>query len=581
MNKLCHNFVDKLIIMKYILYYMTGGLLQLAAYGSEDMYLTGNPQITFFKIVFRRHTNFSQEMFEMNMLDKTKFGKKNKVQLLRVGDLVTKMFLRIEISSVIPENGAKFAWVRRLGHAIIKSVYIEIGGIIIDKHYGEWIDIWYELARQGTHERGYAHMIGDVPILTAYNDKIKPQYVLFIPLIFWFNRFNGLALPIIAIQYHNIFIHVHFNQIEKLIIFNQKFLESYDFSKFKILHSSLLVNFIYLDTNERNKFATMRHEYLIEQLQFNIEKSVKNLEQRIELRFINPVKEIIWIMKNGNYTSGSRFLCYTHEEDWTNIIKEASRKLLENSITLINRTKCTIDDCMIHNREKMLIDEKYEDFFPQSEGITKNGKIIVKNFSMDKTLRINCNSLKLGSYSITSKISATIIVSINNTITITDLETEITERDISIPIDKMIDTRFQNDNDVFINQYTNYGLLISGKINPFDFAQLDYNDYQRVNKQNGKFFNFLQPEMHHSNTPKDGINVYSFSLEPEKHQPMGTSNMSRIDKIILLLWLKDSIQKDNVPDLDFINMYSRIYVFATSYNILRVMNGLIGLSYYE
>src|SRR3990172_4752122 len=178
---------------------MAGGLMQLVAYGAQDVYLTGNPQITFFKVVYRRHTNFSIEAIEHTLNGNPNFGRRSTVTITRNGDLITNTYLMVRLEQVKPsaELGSKFAWVRRLGNALIHSVEVEIGGSKIDKQYGTWLDIWYELARDaGDKERGFAHMIGDVPQLVDYNSDVKPEYLMFIPLKFWFNRHVGLALPL-------------------------------------------------------------------------------------------------------------------------------------------------------------------------------------------------------------------------------------------------------------------------------------------------------------------------------------------------------------------------------------------------
>src|SRR5271170_693480 len=121
---------------------MAGGYLQLVAYGPQDMYLTNNPQITFFKVVYRRHTDFSIETFEYTILDGPNFGARSKITLPRNGDLISTMYLRIVVSEVVPGVGEKFAWVKRLGFALLRYVDIEIGGFTIDRQYGVWLDIW-------------------------------------------------------------------------------------------------------------------------------------------------------------------------------------------------------------------------------------------------------------------------------------------------------------------------------------------------------------------------------------------------------------------------------------------------------
>jgi hypothetical protein len=142
----------------------------------------------------------------------------------------------------------------------------------------------------------------------------------------------------------------------------------------------------------------------------------------------------------------------------------------------------------------------------------------------------------------------------------------------------MTDTRIKS-NDVLLNQFSNYGILIDGSINPIEYAKLEFNNEDRFAKRSGKFFNYLQPGLYHSNTPKDGINLYSFSITPEEHQPSGTANLSKIEKIIFSLWINDSTEKLGYPNLNLINLDNRLYIFALSYNILRISNGLTGISY--
>jgi hypothetical protein len=552
---------------------MAGGIIQLLVYGAQDIYLTGNPQITFFKIVYRRHTNFSIETFERTFNDRPDFGTIGRVKIYRLGDLMTKMYLKVVINRVEPNEGAKFAWIRRLGHALLNSIAVEIGGVTIDEQCGTWLDIWYELARQGDHESGYLKLIGDIKELTEYNGKPKPEHTLYIPLQFWFNRFNGLALPNIAIQYHEIYVTLRFNERENVIVTNSKFNNLDDV---KIIDVGLLIDFIYLDVAERHKFATTAHEYLIEQVQFTGEESISGLKDRFLLHYNYPTKELIWAMRNGNYMTGKKFLCYTHEYDWTKEILKCSKTILSNSVVLSDT------EPMINNNEGTIV---WEEFETSTSGQTNNGKIDVTN-NGTVSLWVNTNSLTINSYSITDKVSGNITVSNNNDIIITGVTTEITERDISFPVEDMTDTRVSSD-DVCVNQFSNYGLLITGKHNPIESAKLEINDQERFERRNGKFFNYLQPEMHHSNTPVDGINVYSFSLKPEAHQPMGTMNFSRVENIFLTLWFQDLTNtRDSkreremynmIPELNFINQDSKIYIFAFSYNVLRIMSGLSAL----
>ncbi len=553
---------------------MAGGLIQIITYGAQDVYLTNNPHITFFKIVYRRHTDFSFEVYEHPILNNINFGSKNAIILPRNGDLITNMYLKIVIDSITPDPESKFAWTRRLGHAILQSIEVEMGGVTMDKHSGVWLDIWYELAHNDKNANGYLQMIGDVPEMTEFNGKTKPKYTIYIPLKFWFNRHTGLALPLISIQYHDIIFRIELTDVSKLIITNANF-DQHD--SLKILNMGLVVDYVYLDDTERRHFALNNHEYLIEQVQFHEEVHGNNEINRYRLHFNHPTKELFWAMRNGNYITNKKFLCYTHEDNWNNAIKKCAIDILENSITLLNES----DDSPTPGI--------WEEFKPGDDGTTINGKIVVQNDSTDKSLWVNTNSLVIDTYGITDKISGTIHVLDDNSIIIMDVSSTITVRDVSIPVEFMTDTRIDND-DVCVNQFSNYGILIDGNHNPISNAKLEFNRHNRFDKRTGKFFNYVQPELYHTNSPKDGINIYCFCVNPELHQPTGTANFSKIEHIFLTLWIKDSTIKgtcslnctdieDDLPDLNITNLDNIVYIFAFSYNILRVNHGLTGISY--
>lgn len=547
---------------------MAGGLLQLQFYGTQDILLTNNPQITYFKSVYKRHTNFSTEVIEQTFFNKPNFGNKGSIIINKQGDLISKMYLRVVLSQVDLDKDEKFAWVKRLGYALINRIEIEIGGVNIDRQYGVWLDIWHELARSSDHDSGFNKIVGDVPAMTTYNSITKPEYILFIPLKFWFNRYYGLALPLIAIQYHDIKLKVYFNKLEDLIVYNSRFKDSLESKKLNLKDVSVLTDYIYLGEDERRRFAVMGHEYLIEQVQFTGEDSVipDRQDQRIKLHFLHPTKELQWCLINGNYTSSKRFLWYTNDDDWTNAIYECSKQILRDSI---------------------VIGEVGEDIVGHLSGVweevTHNNHIQVTNYS-DKKVFINTDSLKIGEYSLTGKISAKLVIMPNCNIVIKDICSGITVRDLSFPVEQMVDTRARSD-DVFVNQFSNYGELIDSSINPIKASELRFNDFERFEKREGWFFNYLQPEMNHSNTPKDGINSYSFALNPEWHQPSGSSNLSVVDEIYLNLWFGEKTEKmrdrlrNDQPSLDVINEHSQVFVYAFNYNIFRVMSGLTGVSY--
>jgi hypothetical protein len=278
--------------------------MQLVAYGAQDIYLSGNPQITFFKVVYRRHTNFSMESIEQTFNGFPNFGKKVTCPISRNGDLIHRIYLQ----ATLPPPPASFTSsdpypVEWAGHELVKSVEVEIGGQRIDKHYADWLHIWNELTQTAGHWDGYKLMVNGadsiVDDVTLSGRTAEANRVLFVPLQFWFCRNPGLALPLIALQYHEVKINLEFGDVEAVLGTGATgSLES----------ASLYVDYIYLDTDERRRFAQVSHEYLIEQLQFTGDETASS---KIKLNFNHPVKELVWIEKDSDVnTVGSYVTSY-------------------------------------------------------------------------------------------------------------------------------------------------------------------------------------------------------------------------------------------------------------------------------
>ena len=260
---------------------MGGGLMQLVAYGAQDIYLTGNPQITFFKVVYRRHTNFSMESIEQTINGNIAAGSRVTSTISRNGDLVYRLFY--EVDGVTDAGAAKVA---NIGASIFDNVEIEIGGQRIDRQTGQWMHVWSALTQEnsarvlagvdgkgGTLFQELAGMGGckEVAISTTQAFDLK------VPLQFWFCRNPGLALPLIALQYHEVKVVTTFSDVTS--------------GASGSLDAKLWADYIYLDTDERRRFAQVSHEYLIEQVQF---QAGATDTVSTELNFNHPVKELIW-----------------------------------------------------------------------------------------------------------------------------------------------------------------------------------------------------------------------------------------------------------------------------------------------
>ena len=474
---------------------MGGGLMQLVAMGAQDVFLTGNPQITFFKVVYRRHTNFSVESIEQTFNGTADFGKKVSATIARNGDLIHRVLLEVQLSAINGESDYTYRWVSWLGEKLLKYIDIEIGGQRIDRHYGEWLHIWSQLTTMPGQEPAYKEMIGHTPnLLTPVaNDSSNniPATTLYVPLQFWFCRNPGLALPLIALQYHEVKINIEFNELADCLMYypyDSSSDSSFTQSSFPntlgniMESSSLWVDYIYLDTDERRRFAQLSHEYLIEQLQFPGEETISVTSNKIKLAFNHPVKEIVWVIQRQDNIDAKQAFNYTTKYDSTILSQDNS-----------------------------------------------NG---------NQLLHLVKNSLETSSESLS-----------------------------------------------FISDMADAGL------NCCSLAKLQLNGQDRFAERDGNYFNYVQPYYHHTRTPAPGINIYSFGLKPEEHQPSGTCNFSRIDNANLFITVESSTLDSEPPlikadSFSIVNQESsgstanaKVRVYAVNYNVLRIMSGMGGLAY--
>ena len=333
---------------------MGGGLIQLAAIGAQNAYLSGNPQITFFVAVYKRHTNFSIECIEQLFTGSATFGKKVYCEIDRIGDLIGEIFLVVKLPKLI-NSGNKdktVSWVNSVGHALIKYIDIEIGETVIDRHYGIWMQIWSELTVSCCKRGAFNEMIGKKN--NFYENLESTEMNLYVPLYFWFCRNKGLSLPLIALQNHSVRINLGIRDFDELWISE----DGNDPYPQEITNCSLFVDYIFLDDTERKFFAQNTHNYLIEQLQISstaldttelykcrkddksicvrcessdikdcdisddytlVRKSGKNDTSMVDLKFNHPVKEIIWIIQNSEILEEGTW----YGNDWFNFSDSA------------------------------------------------------------------------------------------------------------------------------------------------------------------------------------------------------------------------------------------------------------------
>lgn len=288
---------------------MAGGLLQLVAYGAQDVYISGNPHITFWKILYKRHTNFAMEAFRVNFTGAPAFGQRVVAVVNRNADLIGRTYLEVVLPVKDTEGGeinSSSFWNRsnnRFGYNLIKQVEVEIGGQVIDRHYGEWLFLWERLTVSHMEAANLSRMLD--PQEDDYARQVTRQ-IMYIPLQFWFCKNPGLALPLIALQYHEVRFNITFNDVVNVIRTDRgnDYMDNYGGGDATVqlcptqLDACLYIDYVYLDTEERRRFAQQSHEYLIEQLQIN-QESIAHPSSRIDLTLNHPVKELVWVFQDA------------------------------------------------------------------------------------------------------------------------------------------------------------------------------------------------------------------------------------------------------------------------------------------
>jgi hypothetical protein len=280
--------------------------MQLVAYGAQDVYLTGEPQITFFKVVYRRHTNFAIESIKQTFNGTANWSSEVSATIARNGDLVTGMHLQVELAA--PSTTTDY-YTDAIGHYLVDEATLSIGGQKIDKHYGMWLELWDELTGTSEKKVGYDAMVGKESGWAAIagsttgvdasgsvvGEGLTAGITVYVPLQFWFNRNPGLALPLIALQYHEVKLDIKFASNAATVLVSDKgqVTGSGTSTTTAITSAALYVDYIYLDTEERRRFAQMSHEYLIDQLQYQTE-AVSTGNPKPRLTFNHPVKELVW-----------------------------------------------------------------------------------------------------------------------------------------------------------------------------------------------------------------------------------------------------------------------------------------------
>ena len=542
---------------------MGGGLMQLVAYGAQDVYLTGNPQITFWKVTYRRHTNFAMESIEQTFNGQADFGRRVTCTLARNGDLAYRTYLQVTLPEINQEL-AKFArWLDFPGEQMIAQVEVEVGGQRIDRQYGDYMHIWNQLTLSKEQERGYYKMVGNTTQLTYITDpsfanvdgpcdstaprqvcaprNALPETTLYVPFQFWYCRNPGLALPLIALQYHEVRINLDIRPIDECLwavsslscdgsTGSMKASLAYNQS---LVAASLYVDYVFLDTDERRRMAQNPHEYLIEQVQFTGDESVGSSSNKIKLNFNHPVKELIWVVQpdqNVDYCSSLECQSLLFKTlgaqpfNYTDAIDALPNAL--HAFAGPESIGASAAD-YIHP-SGLFVDAGAGDINVSSTSFWADGKLASGEAYSDAAGQQGFANAPNGMNSGVSDAGAFVLA------------------------ETALDMHCWGENPV-----------VTGK--------LQLNGQDRFSEREGTYFDLVQPYQHHTRSPDTGINVYSFALRPEEHQPSGSCNFSRIDNATLQLVLSNATVEGTKT--------AKVRVYAPNYNVFRVMSGMGGLAY--
>ena len=552
--------------------------MQLVAFGAQDMFLSGNAQITYWRLNFRRYSNFAIESIEQTFNGQADFGRRVQCTISRNGDLAGRTYLQVtlpEINQMMGSNGygsttntgVYARWLDFPGEQLIAQVDVDVGGQRIDRQYGEWLHIWNQLTMTAEQQRAYFKMIGNTTQLTFITDpsfaevdgpcdslaprqvcaprNALPETTLYIPLRFWFCDNPGLALPLIALQFHDVKINIDIRPLNEClwavttlgcadsvpgrpvpatVAYNQS-----------LVAASLYVDYVFLDTNERSKMAGESHEYLITQLQYSGDESVGSSSNKIKLNINHPVKELIWVVQpdqNVDYCSS-----LTCDSLLFKVLGAQPFNYTDAIDALPNAIHSFGDPAGVARDPYAYIDAR--GLFKDAGAInvdTPSGFTGYWHGPENPYNEANLGGVK-----------------------------QVGEQTISHN-----DNSGVSDAGTFVLTETSLDMHCWGQ-NPVVTAKLQLNGQDRFSEREGNYFSLVQPYQAHTRAPDEGINVYSFSLKPEEFQPSGSCNFSRIDNATLQLVLSNATVEGTKT--------AKVRIYAPNYNVFRVMGGMGGAAY--
>lgn len=583
---------------------MPGGLLQLSSYGAENHYLHGNPQITFFKSVFKRHTNFAMESIDVRFEGSSELSPDKtttlKVKIPRNGDLINKMFLRVTIPDIYSTQEEEFYWTNALGLAMINYVDIFIGGSKIERLTGEYMDIYSQLNHSETVRHHFKQSIGDIPELSDFG--IEKSYFgvehtslipgttdihqffntrpslfgrnLIIPLNFWFAKNNGNSLPLIALQYHDVEIEIELKAVKDLYTILKKdndFQLNEDTAERRLTlesvkNSHYLTYYRVKDTGEISKYLNSSHTIT--------KGKTWNLDAYLDVNyiFLDDTERSIFAQNTHEYLIDQVQYHKTEDVYSTAIIelepfhpiKEMIFTVTRNDNNLRNewlnltnhdkRPKNTSNNDENERGNAQLTDDIY---LYQNHWYHKSTKFTDVNF-------FNYNGTGDPNYEYTGDYC----IKTHKRLFYNSYKLDDYVKFSSVwPYRKVDDIpKITKDN------YEKWD------INAFKSMEIRFNGFVRQSRRDSTYYNRIQSHLYHSNNTEQPIMTYSFALNPENSQPSGACNFSKVENMTLHMELIDPPETVVNGKTEKEWMYN-VNVYLINYNILKITGGMGSLVY--
>jgi hypothetical protein len=495
---------------------MAGGLIVLAAQGKESMYITYKPEITLFKVQYKRHTNFAIEPIEQPFKNTPSFGSRVTSNISQNADLISNTYVVVDLPSIfpatrtdIPNSVKKFSWVKKLGWVLIRAVELDIDGILIDRHLGEWLNIWSELSVTPEKRIGLNKMIGNITELTDLTNG-KKTYRLQIPLSFWFCNYSNASLPLIALLHNDIKIHV-------------------DFNDFNLCHIVSPTHYI-----------KITDKYVLFEDGETMTQNVDNIIATGEfVHFDTVTNKLFYNQVSGTFNS------------WTEDANKSKYILTgENSKFTVTPTKKESNTSNVSVKDL----DYFSGFTPSIE----NAHLLINYIYLDSEERVRF--ILFNHEYLVQTIQQTSDIPVFSHFGRVKLNF------VNPCIEIIWRTILKSNQDR--NLHFEYETVDHKNI--IDKATVLIDGHIRVNEYQGEFYSDLQNYIYHKNSSSTGLNMYSFSINPEDYQPSGSLNFSKVKDVTLEVTFNKSITYQNT---------AKIQVFARSYNILRIINKRAGLAY--